>query len=372
MLKKGNKIAKSELQKILVIQLGDIGDVVWTTPNLNAIKQTLPSADLYLLTREGMADLLKDEKSIKKIFEVHRHAYNKIKDLLLQIELIRTLRNENFDIAIDLRSDDRGAIMSYLSGAKYRASWYYETSVPFWRNYLFTHLSYSSHENGRVINAADQSHRILSDFHIEMKERIPKIFIAHKVKEIMLARLREHDISMATAVTLNPFSKKYFREWSYDKWVEIINWLWDTYHISTILVGSIIEREKSEYIAAQCKGKLINMTGRTTLYELAALLSLSELHIGMNSAPPIIAVAVGTPTITIFGPNPPSHWIPQDEMHIVITPELECAPCGKAGCNHTGISKCLKTLKVSRVREIIRFVIEKRRGSNCSKKPDFN
>jgi len=370
MLVKGKKIGKSELQKILVIQLGDIGDVVWTTPNLNAIKQSFPLANLYLLTRGGIADLLRDEKSIKRIFEVQRHAGSKIKDLFMQIELIRTLRNEKIDIAIDLRADDRGAIISYLSGASYRASWYYETSVPFWRNYLFTHLSCSSPENGKVMNAADQSHRILADFDVEMKERVPKIFIEQKVKETMLARLQEHDITMDSAITLNPFSKKYFREWSYDKWIEIINWLWDTYHISTILVGSMIEQRKSQDIAAQCKGKLINMAGKTTLYELAALLSLSELHIGMNSAPPIIAVAVGTPTITIFGPNPPAHWIPKEEKHIVITPELDCAPCGKAGCDHKGISKCLEDLEVSRVQEIIRSVIERKR-SNRSEKPVF-
>ena len=167
-----------DTKNILVIQLGDIGDVVWTTPTLWAVKDSYPEANVSVLVREGFGCLLEADPSIHKIFEVKTARRNLLLNIVDQVQLIKALRYEQFDMVFDLRSGDRGAIMARLTGASIRGSLYY-TGVPFWRNRLFTHLvSELPTPKERVLGAAEQSLRIVRGFGITGKTTIPKLWVS--------------------------------------------------------------------------------------------------------------------------------------------------------------------------------------------------
>ncbi|HUV50346.1 MAG TPA: glycosyltransferase family 9 protein, partial [Anaerolineae bacterium] len=116
---------------------------------------------------------------------------------------------------------------------------------------------------------------------------------------------------------------------------------------------------KSIDIVNKCKGRIYNLTGRTTLDELAGVLSFSSLHVGVDSAAPHIAAAVGTPTITIYGPSEWLVWAPLGETHSVVTPDRYCAPCHQKGCDGSGTSKCLEELTIDKVERAIHGVLDK-------------
>ena len=160
-------------------------------------------------------------------------------------------------------------------------------------------------------------------------------------------------------ITLNPFSRWQYKEWSYEKWEQIIDWLREEYGISTVIVGAPGERKKSIDIVSKCKGQIFNLTGKTTLDELAGVLSLSSLHVGVDSAAPHIAAAVGTPTITIYGPSEWLVWAPLGEIHSVVTPDRDCAPCHQKGCDGSGTSKCLEELTIDKVERAIQGFLDK-------------
>ena len=120
MIVKNNKKLERKFKSILIIQLGDIGDVVWATPTFRAVKETYPRANVSVLFRGGFGSLLEADPHIHKIFEVNQYKGNLLKKAKKQIEFIRGLRAEHFDLVFDLRSDDRGAYMALLSGAHIR------------------------------------------------------------------------------------------------------------------------------------------------------------------------------------------------------------------------------------------------------------
>jgi len=95
------------------------------------------------------------------------------------------------------------------------------------------------------------------------------------------------------------------------------------------------------------------------LAELAGLLNLSYLHIGVDSAGPHIAAATGTPTVTIYGPSSWQDWAPIGDQHQVVLPEMDCVPCKRKGCNHSGRSLCLKALSTDSVKSVIHEVMKK-------------
>src|SRR4030042_1568 len=135
---KGKPLQKRDTKNILIIQLGDIGDVVWVTPTLWAVKGKYPDAKVSILVWKGFGALLEEDPSLHKIFEVRHYKGNFFKKVIEQIRFISGLRKEHFDLVFDLRAGDRGAIMAYLTGAPVRGPMFYR-EVPFWRNMLFTH-----------------------------------------------------------------------------------------------------------------------------------------------------------------------------------------------------------------------------------------
>ena len=352
MLAKGSSDAIKDIRNILLIQLGDIGDVVWATPTFRAVKKSYPMANVSILLRESFGSLLEADPHIHRIFEVKQYKGNFLDKAKKQIEFIRDLRKERFDLVFDLRSDDRGAFMAFLSGAPVRASIVYHY-IP-WRNKLFTHLADPSPVDKTVSSAAEQSLRVVREFGVDSQDDVPKLWVSEKIHNRVKQLFDKEGINDNCIITLNPFSRWRYKEYGYDKWVEIIDWLWEEYEIATVIVGAIEEKEQSEYMVQRCCGRVFNLAGKTTLGELAGVLSHSCLHLGVDSAAPHIAAAVSIPTITIYGPSDWRDWAPKGKMHSVIIPDDDCVPCQKKGCDGNGISKCLEELEVDNVKKPIR------------------
>jgi len=357
MLVKGNTLISRDIRSILLIQLGDIGDVVWATPTFRAVKETYPKAKVCVLLRQSIGSLLEADPHIHRIFEVKRYRGNFIKKVKEQYRLLRALHQERFDLVFDLRLDDRGAFMTFLSGAPVRAAIMCPDVL--WRNRLFTHIAVPPVPIERIFGAAEQSLRLVREFGIDTKNTTPKLWVSEKVKRRAEKLLDGDNVTTFSRwVTLNPFSRWQYKEWEYEKWVQIVDWLWEEYGIPTVIVGASEEREKSINIANECNGLIFNLTGKTTLDELAGVLHLSGLHVGVDSAAPHIAAAVGTPTITIYGPTDWRDWAPRGKIHSVVTPDRDCVPCHQKGCDGSGISKCFEALTVDKVKRTIRVFLD--------------
>ena len=310
------------VRKILVIQLGDIGDVVWAIPAFWALKAAFPQAGLSVLVRNPNGDLLLDDPHIDKIFQVDQQS------LFKGLQLLKNLRREKFDLLFDLRADDRGAFISFLSGAKMRAALY--CSGLFWRNRAFTHLVDPPPVKERILGAAEQSFKIIRGFAIKETTSTPQIFVAEKLKDKISALLTEEKVEATHGwVSINPFSRWSYKEWDMDKWRQLASFVWQKYKMPVIITGSIAERKLADELAAESNSPIYNLAGKTTLREMAALLQMSRVHIGVDSAAPHIAAAVGTPTITIYGPSDWRDWAPPGDRNQVVLPDMDCSPATK-------------------------------------------
>lgn len=346
------------IRKTLIIQLGDIGDVVWAIPAFWAVKDAYPQATFSVLTREPNGDLLLDDPHIDTVFQVRKE------DMLSNFQLLIKLRREKFDLMFDLRADDRGTIIVYLAGAKIRAALHYPGLS--WRNRAFTHLVDPLPAKERIHGAAEQSLKIVCGFGIKETTSIPQIFVSQKIKNKAAELITAEKIETSRGfITINPFSRWAYKEWSIAKWSELAQFIWQKYTIPAIVVGSTEERKRADRLVSTICSPVFNFAGKTTLREMPALLQFSRLHIGVDSAAPQIAAAVGTPTLTIYGPSDWREWAPPGEKNKVVLPDMDCSPCYKKGCNGTGRSDCLDNLSVAKVRDAVEimlnnFVFDKR------------
>ncbi|PKN17989.1 MAG: hypothetical protein CVU71_10720 [Deltaproteobacteria bacterium HGW-Deltaproteobacteria-6] len=348
-----------KIRKVLLIQLGDIGDVVWTIPSIWAAKNSIPGSEISVMVQQGFGGLLKADSSVSQVFEVERYKGNIFHQAASHLSFLKNIRDQHFDLAVDLRLGDRGAFLSFATGAPYRVTQHHPEGVPFWRSYLFTHgivPDYPVYPRG----ATDQSLRILRKLGIDSDNIIPRLRIADSVKKRVGDILTREKVGTANPFfTINPFSRWSYKEWDHRKWIEIINWLWQEFSLPILIIGSAEERPQAEALIRREKTQgVFNFAGITTLPDLAGLLSLSRLHVGVDSAAPHIAAATGTPTVTIYGPTSWQDWAPLGKDHYVIVSDMDCIPCRQLGCNNSGRSRCLEELNPDQVKKVIREAID--------------
>lgn len=332
-------------KNILLIQLGDIGDVVLTTPTIHAVKKTYPDALVSVLVFKSYGCLLAPDPCVDEVVEITRIRGSLFYRLREFVTFARHLRQKHYDLVIDLRTGDRGAILSFLTGAQVRIG-RHEDNKPFWHNRLFTKIILDPpHAELPVHPGADQSLRVVREIGIDTADSTPQLYIAPGDRLRASALLAEVGVAPGTRmVTINPFSRWKYKEWDNAKWGEVIDRLWEAHRIPAVLIGSPEESAGCQKIVVGREGRVINLAGRTTLGELAAVISLSSLHLGVDSAAPHIAAALGTPTVTIHGPSDWRAWRIVNEHHRVVSPVMDCLPCNMMGCDGGGKSRCLDEL----------------------------
>lgn len=336
-------------KSFLVIQLGDIGDVVLATATFRALKDRLPDARIHALVRKGCGALLAADPNLSGIFESHRGG-GKLSDVARgNLALARSLRAERFDLVIDLRTGDRSAILALLARGTEKVA--HAGDGAFWRRFIFTRLV------DRLVAApppahpgADQSLRILRAVGFDVGNFPPRLYVSDEADAAAVEILSAAGISPGTRfVTINPFSRWKYKEWGYDRWTEVIAGLGERHGVPSVLIGSTEESGEAAGILRKAGGEGRSITGKTSLGELAAVLRRSTLHLGVDSAAPHMASALGTPTLTIFGPSDWRAWVLPDDLHRIVAPDLPCVPCNKEGCDRKGRSVCLEELPAKKV-----------------------
>lgn len=347
-----------DFKNILLVQLGDIGDVVLTTPTIRAVKETYPAARVSIMVRKPFGCLLSADPCLYEIVETSKGQGSLFHVFTEYARFVRRLRRACYDLVIDLRTGDRGAILSFFTGAAERVGCK-GNGKQFWHDFLFTTvISNTSFGPPHLHPGADQSLRIVREIGIDTENSVPQLYISSHDHEHALVLLIEGGVTPAMRwVTINPFSRWNYKEWSSEKWGEVVDWLWAKHQITTVLIGSPEEEAAAAGIVSGREKYTVNMAGKTTLGELAAIISRSSLHLGVDSAAPHIAAALGTPTVTIHGPSDWRSWRLVDAMHRVICPAMACVPCRRMGCDDSRRSKCLDELEVQTVTTAIDKVL---------------
>jgi len=345
--------------RMLLIQLGDIGDVVLTSPTIRAVKESRPNANISILVRKPYGSLLLANPAIDEVIEFEKIRGNWLHILRGYTAFAGRLRQAHFDMVVDLRTGDRGAILSFLTGAPLRIG-RPGNKNQFWHKILFTQIVRDPLPiSPRAHPGADQSLRIMREIGIDTEDTTPRLYIAlndqGSAKKILATA---GIVPESGIVTVNPYSRWKYKEWSNEKWGSLLDLIWEAYKIPAVLIGSSQEVAGCQEIVAGREGHTISLAGKTTLGELAAVISMSKLHLGVDSAAPHIAAALGTPTVTIHGPTDWRAWRVVNERHKVISSMMDCVPCNKTGCEGKGQSRCLDELSVEAVWKSTKELLE--------------
>lgn len=342
---KGAGQIAGEIRKILLIQLGDIGDVVLSFPCIVALQERFPEAAVVVAVRDKGAGLLANCPGAGVL------AVRGGESLAGQFRFIQQLRGHHFDLAIDLRTGTRGAIMARLSGARIRLG-YYDPEGQSWRNRLFTDLVDFPYTPD--LHVIDHLLGLMAPYGITTSQRSPVMVLPAPVKEAASRLLAQNNIPTATRlVALQPFSLWGYKELAEGKYIELIKLLTSHHQVKVLVTGSAADRERAATIVAAAGEGCLNLAGQTSIDLYAAVLANCALFIGVDSAGLHLAAAVGTPTVSIFGPSSPISWAPRGAEHLLARKAWPCLPCRMKGCEGREKSRCLDELEVAEVWQVV-------------------
>jgi heptosyltransferase-3 len=339
------------IKKILVIKLRHIGDVLLTVPVFRALRESFPHAHIAALVNSGTEDVLTGNPLIDDIITFDRgiKKANIVQKYFREMSFIKKMRMKKFDMSIDLTSGDRAAIISFASGARYRLAYDPDRNGFLGKRFLYTHLAKKDGSNHMVIQNLD----IVKQFGIGTDNLRVDLFIPEDARIFVKMIFDENNIhENDKTVHVHPAARWLFKCWKDEYMADVINWLLG--NGNTVIATSSSDKkemEKSKRIlslvglqVADYKSRLIDLCGKTTLKQLAAISAASGLFLGVDSAPMHIAAAAGTPVVALFGPTGEAQWGPWGDNHTILTKKMRCISCEEGICDSVEVRKCLEAI----------------------------
>jgi 3-deoxy-D-manno-octulosonic-acid transferase/heptosyltransferase-1 len=166
--------------------------------------------------------------------------------------------------------------------------------------------------------------------------------------------LREHSLDGEVLVAVNPVARWDTKLWEEERFALLADRVQKELACKVLFTGSKDDRPVTARIIEQMKTTPLDLTGRTSLKELAYLYSKCRLVISTDTGPMHVAAAMGTPVVALFGPTAPWRTGPYGKVHRVVREELPCSPCFKKKCPHLS---CMRGISVDRIFEFTKDLI---------------
>lgn len=354
-------------RRILVIRLDLIGDLVLSMVVVRALKRAYPQAQIDLLAMPSSAQIVQGDPDLSEIIAYNPNTWRRPKALFQwrnwreARRVILRLRARRYDMAVSVFGN-WAALLAALSGAKRRVGFEAEGYPGFMTDSV----------PGRHWQRGASKHEV--DYCLELAkaagvtpmpdDRIPRLYVTQQASQQIemalaaqgVAALEGDKALIACHVSSNNGQSK---RWPVPYWATLLDRLIREQGAQVILTGApddvpLIERVMERM---QAQAQVVNMAGKTSLGQLAALLQRADLLITGDSGPMHIAAAVGTPLIAIHGPTDPAHSGPVSPSATILRSDIWCSPCYNAketaDCRFF-TTQCMKNITPEQVYNVAR------------------
>jgi lipopolysaccharide heptosyltransferase II len=331
---------KEHIERILLTRLRFIGDVVLTTPLLRALREEFPRAHIAYLAEREAASLLRENPYLNEIL-----AFDFDHPLREQFRLLREVRKRRFDLVIDLYGNPRSAQLCYFSGAPVRVGGDFRG-----RGSLYT---IRVRDDGVPKSAIAFHYQYLRAAGIDRPLYRTQIFLTGEERREAEVFLADHGADRTgRIIALHAGATWPAKHWGIGSFAELAKEIRKKLNAAVVLTCGPGDRETVEEVARAAEDSAIILPV-LPIRKLAAVLSACDVLVSNDCGPMHIGVAVGTPTIGIFGPGEENIWFPYDERegHRALRKDVPCHPCHLDVCNRTGdgYMECMKLLGVGEV-----------------------
>ena len=368
--RKCQDIDLGQVERVVVIRLDEIGDVVMTTPLLRELRHTLPGALITLVVKPEVCNLVEMCPYVDKVLTFNPNVSGRFARLQRRVSALwfarRQLHRYGFDLAIVPRwdTDYNGASsIAYSSGARLRVG--YSESVSEWKmrsnkgyDRLFTHVIHS----GALRHEVERGLDVLRFLGGTVGDDQPELWLNLEDDAYADAVLDNHNVEpedVVVAFGASPGGSP-LKQWPVENFVQLGLRFVRELGARILLIGGPKDRRTGAELHNGVGPAVINAVGTTTLRQSAALIRRCAMFVGNDTGAAHISAAVETPVVALFGPSCPHRFSPFGGDHAVIWAHPRCGPCSQSGhqdsCRECVFPRpaCMLDISVDHVVEVIR------------------
>jgi len=322
-----------------------VGDTVLSYPTIQQLKGCFPKSHLAILIPKYLVDLWKTFPYVDEIIPFQKKGG--LGSIWEDLSLGQSLKERNFDLAVILPRSFRSAFLIYMARIPIRIGYRDEG-----RSLFLTHGVRRTREllHGHRIHYYQN---LLGPFGKKVEIPSPRIFLREEDRKWASRMLRELGIlEEQPLIGMNPGATFGLAKcWYPDRFGELGKRLADKWQTRILLFGKEEERPIVYEILRHVGAKGIDLTGKTNLLQLAALLERCKLLVTNDTGTMHVATAVGTHVVALFGSTPSLATGPWGNGHVVIKKDVACSPCWKRVCptDH----QCMELITVDEVEEVV-------------------
>jgi lipopolysaccharide heptosyltransferase II len=305
--------------RVLVVKLADIGDVLTATPALRALRSSFPASHIAVLVTPGSAAVLSDLPYLDDLIVFDKFRYDRPWDALRLPSLAsardfyRALRAGRYDTVLILHhlttrwGSLKYAALALGSGAERRLG------LDNGRGWFLTR--WSPDQGFGVEHEVEYWLDVAGLLGAHTDDRRLEIAVSDADRQWAGEQLAADGQSTEAEerwIAVHPGSGDFIpsRRWPAEHFAQVADALAERYSARIVLVGGPGEEALADAVAGQMEKKPLNLAGKTTVKQLAALLARCALFVGGDSGVMHVAVAVGTPVVALFGPTNEDAWGP--------------------------------------------------------------
>lgn len=317
--------------KILILQPRRIGDVVLTTPVIDALRAKFPDARIDFLVEPAAAPVLEGYPGLNDVLVFDK----------AMVRWVRDIRRRRYDWVLDFMCNPRTAQLSWTSGAAVRAGfavpvwgWVYNRRVP---------------RGGPDCYAVDYKFRLLTALGVPPAgPSLPRLgHLADRMGEAQGWWEKEGLEGRPDRVALLPMHRHPVRQWPLARWKELLLRLLARPNRVILLFGSPDERPALLSLAEPHRGRVF-VIPPGPLPQAAALLAQCRVAVSNDSGLMHLAVAMGVATVALYGPTSPVACSPATPRHRALRVDgLACLTCERGDCPYG--HECMTWLSPERV-----------------------
>lgn len=310
------------MNRILVLSIRAIGDMVLATPAIRALKEAFPAASFTVVCEKFSAEVFEASPRIAELIPIDRRALRGrpiLEQLGMNLRWFRAVRRTPFDAAVDLFSGPRSAQMAFVSRAPVRVG----ESVRS-RRFYYTRPVDVEHRGRHLV---EQKMQIVAPLTGEVRIPAPEIFLRDEEREDAARVLaRGPGGSGGPFAGLFPGAGWVHKMWPADRFAALGDRL-AANGFRVVVIGGPMDADACRRVAGAMSPRPMVLSGLPRLRDAMAVIERMSVFVSNDTGPMHIAAALGCPTVGLFGPSDTDKYRPWGDHTRVVSARLSCAPC---------------------------------------------
>jgi lipopolysaccharide heptosyltransferase II len=339
--------------KILILKPSSLGDVIQALPVLRLLKLHFRDAEIFWWVDSALVPLLEGDPDLAGIVRFERRRWAAPRHWPEMLRSIRWMREQHFDLVIDLQCLARSGAFAWLASGKFLvgldearegARGFYDIAVR--RSSFHTH-------------AVDWYLSVLPPLGVPVHKNFQWLperpEIAAELKRKWLGDNSKFKIQNSKLISLQPGARWRNKRWPAENFAGLVSLTAKDFPAARFaILGDAQDKPLGEIILRALPERCLNLCGETTLPEMVEWLRLCDLMVTNDTGPMHAAAALGKPVIALFGPTEPRRTGPYGQLENVLRIDLPCSPCFKNYCAYEKPDECMNAISPAMVFERVR------------------